>query len=128
MYAIRSYYDRVVGIISDDKGRIGRYLHNVKILGSLEELTRVFNILSSQKNAPQKLIISDSNIKGELFSSLINEAEELGLNVYRLPRMDDLKSSDGSTNIEIRPIAIEDLLPRPQRVLDHASMQSYNFV
>ncbi|MCH7761963.1 hypothetical protein IIA15_11285, partial [candidate division TA06 bacterium] len=55
--------------------------------------------------------------------ALFDTADELGLALARLPRLTEFQSGvDGP--IEVRPIAIEDVLGRPQTVLDRAAMRA----
>jgi O-antigen biosynthesis protein WbqV len=50
-------------------------------------------------------------------------AESVGATLARLPSLTDFRTSLGD-DIEIKPVAVEDLLGRPQTVLDRASMKA----
>ncbi|MCK5296717.1 MAG: polysaccharide biosynthesis protein [Alphaproteobacteria bacterium] len=107
---------RVVGIIADK--RIGMRIQNVEVMDEIDELPSVIDKLSSKNQRPHKLILTDENLDGAMVRKLLDTAESYGLTLSRLPRPDALRS--GSTDkIEVRPIDIEDLLQRPQRVLDN---------
>ena len=55
-------------------------------------------------------------------AALLDKADALGVTLARLPRMTDFRAA-ASGRVELRPIAIEDLLGRPQQVLDRAAME-----
>jgi FlaA1/EpsC-like NDP-sugar epimerase len=114
---------RVVGIIDDSPGRIGRFIGTVEVLGALEDLSAVVERLKAGGTAPQRLVVTKPTITGTRLASLVDTADQLGLNVARLPRLTELRSAD-ATGIDVRPIAIEDLLGRPQTVLDRAAMKA----
>ena len=64
----------------------------------------------------QRLIVTDDRITGEPLARLLEKADELGLTLARLPKLTDFHHGD--TPIEARPVAIADLLGRPQAALD----------
>ena len=53
-------------------------------------------------------------------SKLLDRAEGLGMTVARLPSLVEFKEAADDGKIELRPIALEDLLSRPQAALDRA--------
>ncbi len=54
---------------------------------------------------------------------LLEVVDGLGIPLMRLPRLSEFKQASGDRP-EIRPIAVEDLLGRPQNVLDRDAMRS----
>ncbi len=113
---------RVVGIVDDSPGRIGRFIGNVEVLGRPEELAAIVERLKARGTAPQRLVVTKP-ITGAALATLVDSAVQLGLGVARLPRLTELRSAEAHS-IDIRPIAIEDLLGRPQTVLDRAAMRA----
>lgn len=114
---------RVVGIVDNSPTRIGRFLGNIQVLGGLEDLPAVVERLKARGQGPQRLVIAKASISGPALARLVDLADQLGLTVARLPRLTEFRAADGS-RVEIRPIAIEDLLGRPQTVLDRAAMRA----
>ena len=113
---------RVVGVLDDKGGRVGRAIHQVPVLGKLEDLERIVGTLNRQNRAPQRLIITKAHLAGPRIREILRRADELGLTLSRLPRLTDFRGDDEP--IEVKPIALEDLLGRPQTVLDRAAMRS----
>ncbi len=111
---------RPVGIASESRGRVGRMIHGVSVLGTVDEIETIVTNLNGH-NRPQRLVLTKDTIKGAEVRELLESAERLGLTVARLPRVDDLKSGEVD-EMHIHPIAIEDLLGRPQQPLDRDAM------
>ena len=111
---------RPIGMVSESSGRVGRQMHGVEVLGTVSDIERVVAGLDGE-NRPQRLVLTKDTIKGAGVRELLDTAQRLGLTVARMPRVDDLKSGDPD-DVRIRPIAIEDLLGRPQQPLDRNAM------
>ena len=122
MHAPDAQY-QVVGMLTDKDSRVGRHIHGVDVLGTFDELETVIAVLSGRASRPQRLIITDHRLDGGVVRHLLDEADRLGLGLARIPRLSDLK--DGvSDGLVIKPIAVEDLLGRPQMVLDRDALVS----
>jgi O-antigen biosynthesis protein WbqV len=82
--------------------------------------------LDRRGRRPQKLVLAAQNLGGAEIRRLLDRADALAIPLARLPRLtefrqdleDPLRAAWEST----RPIAIEDLLGRPQAVLDRDAM------
>lgn len=124
---------RVVGIVDDKPGRIGRDIRGVRILGSLDNIDDVVAPLDRDAMRPQRLIIAGGSYDGEQVQRLLQCCERLGMTLARLPRLTDFDSSGGIDSntghgtvqaFEPRPVDVEDLLGRPQKVLDRDAMRT----
>ncbi|MBV9524139.1 MAG: polysaccharide biosynthesis protein [Alphaproteobacteria bacterium] len=113
---------RAVGMVSEGMGRVGRNIHGVEVLGTFAELPAIVERLSLQGQRPQRLILTREDVEGSVVRELVDAADRLGMTVARLPRLVEFR--DGAAEkLEIRPVAIEDLLGRPQTVLDRDGMR-----
>ena len=124
---------RVVGIVDDKPGRIGRDIRGVRILGSLDNIDDVVAHLDRDAMRPQRLIIAGGSYGGEQVQGLLQCCERLGMTLARLPLLTDFDTSrdiDPDTGhgtvqaFEPRPVDVEDLLGRPQKVLDRDAMRN----
>lgn len=116
---------RVVGVVDHKRSRIGRDIRGVTVLGGLDEIEAVVKGLERKGRKPQRLIITWPKLDGTTIGALLEQAESLGLTLSRMPRLTDFQSGDGGeAKLEIQPIQLEDLLGRPQQVLDRAAMQA----
>jgi FlaA1/EpsC-like NDP-sugar epimerase len=118
----RAAYE-VVGIIGEKPGRVGRNIHGVHVLGTIESLHQIVDRLERDGKRPQRLIVTHDDVTGEAMQRVIDCADELGLKLARLPRLTDFRN-DLDETVRIRAIDIEDVLGRAQHVLDRASMQA----
>jgi FlaA1/EpsC-like NDP-sugar epimerase len=113
-----------VGIVARKDGRVGRRIQGVDVLGTEENFAEVAARLEKRGRKPRRLIITIPDIDGARLSALFERADALGMTVARVPRATDFREGTGGDGIELRPIAIEDLLGRPQTVLDRPAMRA----
>ena len=113
---------RVVGIVDDRKESHGRNLHGVRIWGDSSGIKQVVDKLAAKDEAPQRLIITDRHIDGAQMRYLLELSEQIGIPLGRLPRLSEI-SNGLSEALEIKPIAVEDLLGRAQNTYDKSSMK-----
>ena len=125
---------RVVGLIDRSSSRVGRDIRGVRVLGTLDNLGDVVERLAHRYQRPQRLIIASDRIRGSEVRDLLDAAERNGMTLSRLPRITDfqhdgapdaLATADGNGHIRPRPVDIEDLLGRSQRVLDRDAVAAF---
>ena len=95
----------------------------VDVLGTVDGLAGVVEALSARGDRPQRLIVTKDNVDGAAIRRLFDAAAALGMTMARLPKLTDFKSGIGES-LEVRPVAIEDLLGRPQTPLDRDAMRT----
>src|SRR5690606_28076814 len=93
------------------------------VMGRFEDLPAVVERLAQRGIAPQRIIITKPDLEPDKLRRLVEEAGQLGLTVARLPRLTEFRAAGGD-EVEVRPVALEDLLGRPQNVLDRAAMKA----
>jgi len=111
----------VLGVIDEKGTRIGRHIHGVPVYGQLHDLPEVFTRLARRERKPQRLILTKPLERDEV-DYVLELADRQGATVARLPRLTDF-SGGVEERLQIRPIAIEDLLGRAQTKLDRPAMQ-----
>lgn len=114
----------VVGILSENPERVGRTIRGIDVIGTVDDLEKTFVNLKSKGLAPQRLILSKDEIKGAPVRDLLERAAALGITLARIPRLTDFQNPDHNDEMEIKPVAIEDLLGRPQTPLNRDAMKS----
>ena len=112
---------RVVGLVDDDAAKIGRHIHGVRVYGPAHDLVAILRTLKRRGTQPQRLILTPDSFDPDRLREILDAAEGLAMPFSRLPRMTDFRSGEVG-DIEIRPVAIEDLLGRPQTTLDRNEM------
>ena len=111
-----------VGILTEGREWHGRQIHDIAVLGGPEDLPGAMAFLNQRKIRPQRLIIADDEIGEQGISDFLDMASDHGMTVGRLPRLIDFSDDSAVQAREARPIALADLLGRPQAVLDRAAI------
>ena len=114
---------QVAGILDMDGRRVGQRIHGVPVLGGIASGQRVIDDLRRRERPPQRLIVTRETAPPQL-RRLLDLAEANGMTLARLPRLAELQSGDGAASpVQVRPVALEDLLGRPRTVLDREPMR-----
>ncbi len=118
----RSEY-KVVAILDEAERRIGRHILGVPIMGTVNELSAVVGKLRGRGMVPQRLVVTKPDMPPDRLRQMVDEAGQLGLTVARLPRLTEFRMAGGE-DVDVRPIALEDLLGRPQNVLNRGAVKA----
>ncbi|WP_341895520.1 nucleoside-diphosphate sugar epimerase/dehydratase [Ferrovibrio terrae] len=110
---------RVVGIIDDSTGRHGRDLRGIRVLGRLADLSAIITGMD-EIDRPRRIIVADERVDGRTIRDLVEIAAPLGISVARLPRMTEFRKEGDAP--QVQSVDVEDLLGRPQRVLDRSAV------
>ena len=113
---------RIVGILDEKGRRVGRHIHNIPVLGTPESLPAILRRLALRGVRPQRLIATKQELSPELVRGLLDIAEANGMILSRLPRLTEFHSG-AADRFDVRPVDVEDLLGRPQAVLDRPAME-----
>ena len=108
---------RVVGVLEPGQGQTGRHILGVPVIGRLAELESLIQRLEATGQRPSRLIVGD-RLPPETLDRLIGQANRLSIGVCRVPEPLAFEDASQRGRIELRPIALEDLLNRPQATLD----------
>jgi FlaA1/EpsC-like NDP-sugar epimerase len=114
---------RVIALLDPSGQRIGRRIQGVPVVGGLAEAASAIDRLVARGDAPQRLIVTDDSLDGRAIAQLLDLAQAKGLTLARLPRLTELKPGTTADRFVVRPIALEDLLGRPRRVLDRGPVE-----
>ncbi len=112
----------VVGIIDHDRTDRGRSVHGVPIMGDISGLERAITKLEERGHKPQRLILSDDYMDQVTVQTVLEICEAHGVSLARLPRLTDFTPG---ARAHVQPIAIEDLLGRPQTIHDRDMMRQF---
>ena len=97
---------KVIGFIDDDLKKVGRRIHNLKVLGTRREIAGII----SQKNIDE-LIIAIPSASGKVTREIIREGEKTRAKLRILPGIYKVIKGDVTIS-EIREVKLEDLLGR----------------
>lgn len=97
---------RVIGILDDDKNKVGRKIHNIKILGTTDDVKKIV-----EEYDVDEIIIAMANITKEEKKIVIEKCQKTKCKLKILPGIYEI--IDGKVDIKkIRDVDIEDLLGR----------------
>ena len=112
----------VLGLVDTRGESAGQEIRGVPVLGTLDQLPRLLDQVGARERAPQRLILSQ-RLERAAMAELLDFAHSRGMTIARLPRVTDFQSSESGESVEVRPIAVEDLLGRTQAALDRGAMR-----
>jgi len=130
------YGYEIVGVVDNDRTLFADRLHGVPILGKGKHLERILSELREQGRAPQRLVFTETALGTgsadlmDIPADVLQRAEDFGLRLSRLPDLTSFREGldplddEGGTRLSLKPIAIEDLLGRPQASLDMKSIRA----
>ncbi len=110
---------RILGLLAHGSNQSGRRIQGHRILGTVGNAAVVLERLNNAGQAPQALVVTEPDFRGEALANLIEIADAHNIAVRRAPNPTSLSPAD---RVELRPVAIEDLLNRPQVPLDRDGM------
>jgi FlaA1/EpsC-like NDP-sugar epimerase len=110
----------IIGLIDDEQSRIGRRIHGISVLGVIENLQTIIEDLTQKDLKPQILVMANPTF--DQIRILMDLSEKMELFLAQLPQMSDLTQTKGEAGMRLKPVALEDLLGRPQASLDRESM------
>ncbi|MGB1027253.1 MAG: polysaccharide biosynthesis protein, partial [Rhodospirillaceae bacterium] len=109
----------VMAIMAEHSHRVGRQIRGVPVMGTLEQFEAVMARLDRQDQTPSKVILTKDSMDGGKVRRLLDQCDAHGMTLARVPKSLELRSGVADS-LEIRPVAMEDLLGRPQNRLDQS--------
>lgn len=105
-----------IGFLDDDRAKIGRQIHGIKVYGKTDDLGKYI-----KKLAIDEVIIAIPSASGEVRKKIAFVAKELGVVCKTLPSLYEI--IDGKAHLyQIRDIQIEDILGRKPVSLKYAEL------
>jgi len=106
MRTSKHIHERLVGFVDDDQVKIGAILHNVPVIGALDEIPKIV-----EKYRIDEVIIAMPTAPGEVIRKIVSLAEQTGITPRTLPGIFELISGDVTVN-QLREVQVGDLLRR----------------
>ena len=113
---------RVEGLLASSDRQTGRRIQGHRILGSLNDVAAVLTHLQQDGRLPGTLVFVTPELSGARLARVVAQADHFGLQVRQAPRPTALADPGQPRPVELRPVAIEDLLNRAQVPLDRDGM------
>jgi O-antigen biosynthesis protein WbqV len=121
---------RVVGILSMRSRQAGRRIQGHPILGTADEFAAVLDKMKEEGRLPALIVLATAHVQGLALERLLDTADRHGIPVRRAPSVTSLDPAakrlaaeeKAGQRLKLDPVAIEDLLDRPQVPLDREGM------
>lgn len=109
----------LVGFIDDDTAKIGKIIHNKKVLGSIEKINEII-----EKEKVGMVIITIPSAKGSEIRRIINKINTKNIKIKIMPGLYELLGDEVSVS-RIRDVKMEDLLNRESVNLNIKKISGY---
>ena len=109
---------RPVAFLDDDRSKIGRYVHDVLVAGSVDDLITV-----AKRYSVHKVVIAFPSASVRRIRDVIDKARKVELPVDKVPALTDLVSGRAKIT-QLNPIEMEDLLGRDMVDLNSDQIRS----
>ena len=109
-----------IGLVDDDPRKRRMRLHGVRVLGTIDELSRIL-----RDNDPDEVLIAIPSAPGEVRQRVVGIAQAAGVPVKTLPGLYELLEGDLDLTGQIRPVQVEDLLGRQPVEVDVEAIARY---
>ncbi len=107
-----------VGFVDDDRAKWGREIHGVRVLGGCDRIPALV-----EERSVEAVILAIPSATSKEIRRLVELAEQAGVPVRTLPRIEDLMSGRVGVS-ELREVSIEDLLGREPVSLDWKAIRA----
>ena len=109
-----------IGLVDDDPRKKNLRVHNVRVLGTTDELPKILS-----ENRPDEVLIAIPSASGRVRQRIVDITREAGVPVKTLPGIHELIAGDLDLAGQIRPVQVEDVLGREPVEVDLASVAAY---
>ncbi len=108
-----------IGFLDDNPEKRGRRIHNVPVMGRIDELERIVS-----KKDIQEIVIAIPSLTGKEMRRIVDECKKTGVLCKTVPAVSDILN--GKIHVsQIREIRIEDLLGRDHIELNRKEIMEY---
>jgi O-antigen biosynthesis protein WbqV len=111
----------ILGMVTANPTRVGQLIQGVEVLGRDEDLSTIIVKLARRGLKPEKVVVVRTKVSGAELTQFLDIAEVHGCTLARVPPAAELRDYD-DVALKPRPIAINDVLGRPQMQLDRVAM------
>ena len=106
-----------VAFVDDDPSKWGGTIHGVKVLGGCREFSRII-----QEVAPSEVLVAIPTAPPATIRRIVEQLQAFKLPITTLPGLAEIVNGGVGVK-QIRPLAIEDLLPRSQVMLNSEAVR-----
>lgn len=112
--------NNIVGFLDDDKSKHGRTIHNVPVLGSVEDIS---GIVIEKKI--DMVFVAIPKASQKRITDILNLVQKTGVQIKLFPPFYELLRDRKDTKVKLRDVNIEDLLGRDEIKLEEDGIREY---
>ncbi|MBQ9872359.1 MAG: polysaccharide biosynthesis protein [Eubacterium sp.] len=110
---------KVVGVIDDNVGKVGNYIHGVKVLGSRHDIPKI-----AEKTRAEEIILAMPSAKPKEIHDILEICKVTGCELKKMPGIYQLVT--GEVNVtDLREVDLNDLLGRDPIKVNIDSIMDY---
>ncbi len=110
---------KVVGVIDDDTGKVGNYIHGVKVVGTRNDIHKM-----ADKLRAEEIILAMPSAKPQEVHDILDICKETGCELKKIPGIYQLVN--GEVNVtDLREVDVNDLLGREPIEVNIDSIMGY---
>jgi len=113
----------VRGLLAPTAYWLNRDVQGVPVVATIDGLSEMLARQDAMGTPVQRLVIADEGLSQAVKDHVLSVASERGISLGRLPAATEIRDAKASAG-EVKPVALEDLLHRPQKRLDRRAMRS----
>lgn len=110
---------RVVGVIDDNPGKVGGYIHGIKIVGDREDI-----LLKCMELHVHEIIVAMPSASPKQMKQILDICKQTGCELKRVPGMYQLVNGDVNVS-SLKEVDVNDLLGRDPVEVDLDSIMGY---
>ncbi len=110
---------KVVGVIDDDAGKVGNYIHGVKVVGKREDIPRM-----AEKLRAEEIILAMPSAKPKQIHDILEICKVTGCELKKMPGIYQLVTGEVSVT-DLREVDVNDLLGREPIQVNIDSIMGY---
>lgn len=109
----------IVGVIDDDKSKIGSYIHGIKIIGDKNKIVEI-----AEKTGANEIIIAIPSASSSELKDVLDICKQTNCQLKRLPGIYQFVNGDVSVS-KLKDVDVNDLLGREPIKVDLSSILDY---
>lgn len=110
---------KIVGIVDDDKGKRGKFMHGIKVIGDRNDIVDI-----AESRRVDEIIIAMPAVSAIEMKNILDICKQTGCELKRLPGMYQLVNGDVSIS-KLKDVDVNDLLGREPIKVDLDSIMGY---
>ena len=110
---------KIVGIVDDDKGKRGKFMHGIKVIGDRNDIVDI-----AESHRVDEIIIAMPTVSAMEMKGILDICKQTGCELKRLPGMYQLVNGDVSIS-KLKDVDVNDLLGREPIKVDLDSIMGY---